>query len=327
MRYFLGIDVGGTKSHALIADEFGNARGFGEGGRGNPNGIGYDAFGKLVADISQQALNQAQITREQIAGMALGIGGYDWAFERVGLLATLEPMKLSAPIELYNDADLGIPAGTTEGWGIAVVSGSGSNCRGWNRERTRIGRMSGYGSLMDEGAGASEMRTKIIHAVSRAWSRRGPKTRLTQALIEILQARDEDDLIEGLCKNRYRLSSQHSRMVFQFAAEGDLVSQELIEWAGRALGDLVLGVVSQLEFETVAFEVVMIGSFFNGSPMLAKNMGAVIHRVAPYARLVRLEAPPVVGATLLAMDLANVPSAAFRLNLIQTTRTFTTFQV
>ena len=32
MAYFLGIDIGGTKSHALIADEEGRAVGFGQAG-------------------------------------------------------------------------------------------------------------------------------------------------------------------------------------------------------------------------------------------------------------------------------------------------------
>jgi N-acetylglucosamine kinase-like BadF-type ATPase len=35
MRYFLGVDAGGTKTHALITDETGQAVGFGAGGPGN----------------------------------------------------------------------------------------------------------------------------------------------------------------------------------------------------------------------------------------------------------------------------------------------------
>ena len=34
MKYFLGVDIGGTKSHALIADENGQAVGFGQAGAG-----------------------------------------------------------------------------------------------------------------------------------------------------------------------------------------------------------------------------------------------------------------------------------------------------
>ena len=319
-RYFLGIDTGGTKSHALITDEQGHAHGFSEGGPGNPNGIGHDAFGKLVAEISREAINQAQVTTEQISGMALGVGGYDWDSERAGMLRTLEPMGLKAPIEIYNDAALGIPAGTSEGWGIAVVSGSGSNCRGWNRERTRFGRVSGYGVMMDEGAGAAEMRVKIVQAVSLEWSRRGPATRLTQALIELVHAHGLDDLIEGLCTNRYRLRNIQVPLVFKLAAEGDAVARDLVEWAGRELGSLVLGVVRQLDFQALAFEVVMVGSFFNGSPALAERMRETIHTVAPRARLVRLEAPPVVGAVMLAMESAGLNPISLRASMIRTTQ-------
>ena len=40
-RYFLGIDIGGTKSHALVADDTGQALGLGVGGPGNYEVVGY----------------------------------------------------------------------------------------------------------------------------------------------------------------------------------------------------------------------------------------------------------------------------------------------
>ncbi len=40
MRYFLGVDVGATKTHALIADEAGAGVGFGAGGPGNHEVVG-----------------------------------------------------------------------------------------------------------------------------------------------------------------------------------------------------------------------------------------------------------------------------------------------
>ena len=35
LKYFLGIDIGGTKSHALIADENGQVVGFGRAATGS----------------------------------------------------------------------------------------------------------------------------------------------------------------------------------------------------------------------------------------------------------------------------------------------------
>ena len=51
-EYFLGVDIGGTKSHALIADKSGNALGFGVGGAGNYEGVGFDGF---VESLLKQA--------------------------------------------------------------------------------------------------------------------------------------------------------------------------------------------------------------------------------------------------------------------------------
>ena len=42
--YFLGVDIGGTKSHALIADGEGNAVGFGTYGPGNHEEVGYEGL-------------------------------------------------------------------------------------------------------------------------------------------------------------------------------------------------------------------------------------------------------------------------------------------
>ena len=58
-RYFLGVDIGATKSHALIADESGCAVGFGVAGQGNHEVIGYDG---LIAALGWSVNSQSQNT-------------------------------------------------------------------------------------------------------------------------------------------------------------------------------------------------------------------------------------------------------------------------
>jgi N-acetylglucosamine kinase-like BadF-type ATPase len=48
MKYFLGIDVGSSKTHALIADEAGQGIGFGRAGGGNHQGVGYEGLTKVL---------------------------------------------------------------------------------------------------------------------------------------------------------------------------------------------------------------------------------------------------------------------------------------
>jgi len=318
-RYFLGIDTGATKSHALIADETGRALGFGRGGSGNPDSVGHDGLAGVLQEIVQQALTGAGISIRQIAGAGFGIAGYDWPSQREPILQTLQTLQLGAtPLELVNDALIGLLAGAAEGWGVAVVAGTSCNCWGWDRQR-RLGRMTGFSHLFGEASGGHELVCKAIHAVAAEWTRRGPATRLTPAFIKWAGAQNLEDLLEGLSRGRYKLSAAGAPVVFQVAAEGDPVALELVRWAGQELGSLAIGVIRQLNFEALDFDVVLAGSFYNGSPLIGETMRQTIHTVAPGARLVRLTVPPVVGGVLLGMEQAGLNPLPLREALIRST--------
>jgi len=317
-QYFLGIDIGGTKSHALIADERGRAVGFGEYGPGSHEIVGYDGLHTALHTIVDAALASACIAKAEIAGAGFGIAGYDWPGDAASHHQVIGSLELPAPYALVNDTIIGLVAGATEGWGVGVVSGTGSNC--WGRDRQgREGRMTGGGEMFAEYAGGGDLVAKALQAVALAWGRRGPETRLTEAFLALTGAADALDLLEGLYRGRYTLSSANAPLVFQVAAEGDAVAQEIIRWAGRELGSLATGVIRQLGFEALDVEIVQIGSLYNGSPLMSETMLATIREVAPRARAVRLTVPPVVGGVLLGMEQAGVDYPPLRQTLIETT--------
>ena len=318
-RYFLGIDVGGTKTHALIADEEGRACGFGLGGPGNHEGVGYDGLSAAMQAATQQALAQADISPRQIAGAGFGLGGYDWVSELPPTLEAIRPLGMDAPVEVVNDAMIGLIAGTQEGWGLAVVSGSGCNCWGRNRQH-QYGNVTGMGYPMGEGAGASELTAEAVRRVSRAWSRRGPATQLTEVFCEMVGVKTASELIEGLTQERFRLPAQAAPLIFKAAENGDAVACDLVRWAGESLADLAAGVIHQIEIEDEQFEVVLVGSMFKGGAMLIDPMREALLKVAPGATLVRLSTPPVMGAVMLGMEQCALPTAALRERLIETTQ-------
>ena len=317
-RYYLGVDVGATKSQALVADDAGRALGFGESGPGNPVSIGYASFAEVLRAITQEALSSAEIRLDEIAGAGFGIGGYDWPSQREPILDAIHSIGLKAPIEVVNDALIALLAGASEGWGVAVVAGTSCNCWGWDQDR-REGRMTGF-AWLGEAAGGQELVIKAQQAVALEWTRRGPPTRLTPAFVELTGARDAADLLERLTLERIRLGAEAAPVVFEVAAGGDPVAQELIRWAGRELGSLAVGVIRQLNIEAQAFDVVLAGSFFYGSPLLAVTMGEIIQAVAPGARLARLQVPPVVGGVLLGMETGGKRASAIREALFVSTQ-------
>ena len=326
-QYFLGGDVGSTKTHVLIADDSGRAVGFGESGPGNHETVGYDGLSRALEAATRSALAVADVTIDQIAGAGFGVSGFDFPSEKEATLCAIGVLRLSAPIEAVNDSLIGLVAAARDGWGIAVVSGTGCNCFGWDRERKRLGQVTGGGWQMGENAGASDLMVRVGQVIAHEWTRRGPATQLTPAMIRYTGARDIVDLLHGIAENRICLDGAAAPLVFEVAAQGDAVAAEVIRWAGQELGELAKAVIRQLDFQALEFDVVLLGSMFNGGPLLIDPMCEAIHELAPGARLVRLNAPPVVGAVLLGMEQAHyAPAPSIRAVLTRTATEIRTTQ-
>jgi len=302
MRYYLGADLGATKTHTLIIDETGTALGFGTSGPGNHEVVGYDGMFHAMQISMEEALHTAGLDRPDIAGAGFGVAGYDWSTEYELTTQTIDRLDLVSPYKFVNDAVLGLVAGSEDGWGVVVVSGTGSNCRGWDPEHKREGRVTGHGVLMGENAGATELMVRCMQLVGYAWSRRGPMTKLADVFVEKVGAKDLEDLIRGYTMDEYRIGPGFAPLVFRVAAEGDQVARDLIQWAGTELGEMIKGVIRQLSFEEIAFDIVMAGSMFDGGEMLIDPMRKTTLNLAPKARFVRLNAPPVLGAAMLALE-------------------------
>jgi N-acetylglucosamine kinase-like BadF-type ATPase len=316
-RYFLGVDIGGTKSHALIADEHGRAVGFAEAGPGNHEVVGYDGLRAVLQAITDAALARAGIQRTEIAGAGFGVAGYDWPSELPPTMEAISALGLNCPIEVVNDTVIGLVAGAEAGWGVALVSGTSNNCWGWD-EQHRIGRVIGGGMMFGEHAGSYELVVQAIIAIAKEWTRRGPATALTPAFVEYFGVQDAARLLEGIQLEKLHPGPGLAPLVFQVAEAGDEVARGLIRWAGEELADLARGVIRQLRFQERAFDVVLVGGMFNGGPMLLEPMKAGILAEAPAARFVRLTVPPVVGAVLLGMEQDGLSIPRLRSRLVET---------
>jgi len=317
MPYYLGADLGATKTHTLIVDATGRAVGFGESGPGNHETVGYDGMFQSMHSGMEQALRMAGLKKDEIAGAGFGVAGYDWPSEIDATVSVIDRLGLKASYKFVNDAVLGLVAGSEEGWGVVVVSGTGSNCRGWDREHKREGRVTGHGILMGEGAGGSELMHRCMQIIGYSWTKRLPKTALADAIVAHAGAKDLEDLMRGYTTDEYHVGAEAARIVFRVAEEGDQVARDLIFWAGTESGELANAVIRQLEFENLAFDVVMTGSMFEGGTMLIEPMQKKIHQLAPKARFVRLNVPPVIGAVILGMEASGMnvtPEIRSRMN-------------
>jgi N-acetylglucosamine kinase-like BadF-type ATPase len=319
MQYFLGIDVGSSKTHALIADETGACIGFGKAWGGNYQGVGYDGLENVLKESFEQAREMAGISASQIVGVGFGIAGYDFPSDRKPHLEAIATLGLSCAVEVVNDGVNGLLAGATHGVGVNVTAGSSNNCHGRNRFG-KEGRIVGNGAKFGEFGGGVEIVMKALQMVNYAWIKRNPPTTLTNIILNATGAKDEMDLMEGLSNDQYHLFPFIAVDVIQAARDGDAAAREIIHWAGEELGWLAVSVARQIEMENEEVEVIQSGSVFEAGAILTDPMRKVVLQHCPKAILKRLNGPPVVGSVILGMDQAHFDGYAVRDHLVCTAK-------
>jgi N-acetylglucosamine kinase-like BadF-type ATPase len=311
MKYFLGIDVGSSKTHALIVDETGTCIGVGRGTGGNHQVVGYAGLEAVLRESFGQASQMSCVDPAQIVGAGFGVAGYDFPSDREPHLRAIASLGLACPVEVVNDGVNGLLAGATRGIGVNVTAGSGTNCRGRNKDG-KEGRIVGNGDTFGEYGGATEITMKAVHMANYAWIKRTPPTRLTQILLEATGARDELELMEALSVDHYHLSPLFAVEVINAARAGDASACEVIRWAGEELGWLAVSVARQIGMENEEVEIIQSGSIFEAGALLTDSMREVVFQHCPGAKLRRLDGPPVVGAVILGMEQARFDGYAVR---------------
>lgn len=317
MKYFLGIDVGSSKTHALIVDEIGRCVGFGTSGAGNHQNVGFEGFENVLNESFAVAQRMANIDKALIAGAGFGVAGYDFPSDREPHLQAISGLGLACLVAVVNDGMIGLYAGATRGIGVNVTAGSSVNCRGKNKAG-KVGRIVGNGMQFGENGGAIEIVQRGLQMVNHAWIRRIAPTVLTQIYLNATGATDEMDMMEGLSKERYHLDPHLAVNIIDAARHGDPTACNVMNWAGEELGMLAVAVTRQIEMESEEVEIVQSGSIFKAGDLISQSMLHVILKHCPFAKLKRLEGPPVVGAVILGMEQAHLDGYAVRDKMIRT---------
>ncbi len=323
MRLLLGIDVGGSRTRALVADVEGAVLGYGEAGPGNHEVVGYEGLVAAMDSCLGSALEAAGLRAAEalprFGGAGFGIAGFDWESERAPSLAAVARLGLACPLELHNDAALGLAAGASSLWGVNLVAGTSNNCYGLSREG-REGRIAGAGAAVGEQGGALEIAARALAAVNHARIGRCAHTSLGAVLCRLTGSPSPDELIEAVSRDGLGPDPAWAPEVFAAARGGDRAAMGIIDWAGRELGESAAAVVRQLGLEGLAFELVLSGSLFSLEPSLEAGIVSVLAPIAPGAAIRRLDAPPVAGALLLAARAAGLDPGSLRASILSGAR-------
>jgi N-acetylglucosamine kinase-like BadF-type ATPase len=311
----LGIDGGGTKTHAVLADGSGALLGVGRSGPSNWEDVGVDAAGDALLEAAGEAAQAAGIGPGEVDGASIGLAGVDWASDHERLASALARLGLNGPSELVNDAFVALRAGANHPWGIVVIAGTGAIAAGRNQRGEEF-RTHGQGRLLGDFGSGTDVAEEGIRAVAEAQTEIGPQTSLSSTLPALAGAASPEAFLEAVSRASTSVEA-FAAPVLEAAEAGDMAARSIVERAGSSLG-LAAGVVTRrLGMEEESVEVVLSGGLFrSASRLLVQSLERELRRQAPRAVTMRLEVPPVVGAALRAMELlGSEPAGAVHLRL------------
>ncbi|MDZ7838748.1 MAG: BadF/BadG/BcrA/BcrD ATPase family protein [Actinomycetota bacterium] len=200
MQYILGVDGGGTKTTARIADTDGNSLAQGVSGASNYHSVGIP---KAIENLNQaisEALSGLNNDQVNFVSSCFGFAGFNAESDRVSYQkivfnSILEKMLNPDKALIYNDTMVGLAAGSDCPNKIILIAGTGSNCYGISQQG-RDAKANGWDYILaDEGSGYS-MGLNALRAIMRAYDGRGPSTQLIDIILKYLNIDTIDDLIK-----------------------------------------------------------------------------------------------------------------------------------
>lgn len=313
MKYILGLDQGGSKTHAAVSDEFGNILGVGKahGGCHSVNGMDYAADGILLS--AELACNDAGISLSDIGRIGAGLTGVDWDFEGPLLQNKLHGL-FSVPVEkihVVNDCLIALRASSSKPSGCILCVGSGLNCG----VRKDASHEYVYGYYVEDGyQGGGALGARVVQAVLDAEAMLRPKTALTEPVLAYVGCASADEMLfkrvnKQLPHDRVlRLPEVLEQVVLKTA---DPVAVDVLCTFGRDIARYVTAGLRRFNMENDPVEVVFSGSVFKcRAKELQDTVRSEILAVAPNAQIIESIYEPIVGAVLLALDDVGVSEKA-----------------
>lgn len=304
MKYFMGVDGGGSKTYAVITNEHGNLIGEGISGASNYKLIGLEKAMENIKQSMDRALKSARLTYSDIEFVQYALAGADREADFVKLRSGLTSIPVNR-WDLVCDTIAGLRTGSPENVGVVLICGSGTNAVGRSITGKTV-QTGGFGYFYGDAAGGNQMALDTFRAAIRSWEYREIPSILTVKVPKFFGHETMEDLLEDfLERNVQRVPGELTIVLHEAVEEGDALAIQIMERTGVELGITVNSVMKRMgEFGVKTIPIVLTGSVFQRgrNEILLNSIEKTVRDYAPNTHFIIPEMEPVFGAVLLAMD-------------------------
>ena len=307
-KYLFGIDVGGTKTHAVICDATGLIVSVTSGDGANWESVGLETALTTIQRISGQALDSAGLTFEDISSTTLAMAGADWDEDAAMLHKALVERGFPESAVVVNDALAALYAGTRDGIGCVSNAGTAGKVIG----RDKVQTIATIGGVVGEGAGALQISMEILTQCIYAFNGREEKTPI---YYEVLGDTPEVEFFRNLTRKGYHHTSSIAPKVFEASLQGDRLAILAVERTALDHANDVIAIAKRLEIESDLTVVCSGGLQTSDSHIFNKIFRERVMHEIPYANFTVLRVPPVVGSLSHAAERVGLLNEVFQEHL------------
>ena len=298
---YLGVDGGGTKTHAVLIDGDKNILGEGFTGAGNPLRVGIESAVKNIFAAIEKATDVANRSKGDIVSAQIGLAGVRREDLRYLIRNRICERLRIRKVIVTTDAEIALYAATEGKEGLVIIAGTGSVCMGRNA-KGEMASAGGWGPLAgDEGGGAGIAR-RALQAIAKSSDGRDKYTKLSDYAVDYFRAGRLEDLSVAIYApqvDNARIAG-FAKFVSQAANEGDEVAIEVLNEAGRELGIAATAVIQKLKMQKRKFPIGKVGSVFKSGCLITKPLLEKVNEIAPKAFMSETQKSPAFAAALMA---------------------------
>ena len=308
--FFLGIEGGGTRTVALMADADGRVLHRIEAGPGNLRLLNDAELLRLFRSIA------AALPKPDAAG--IGLAGARTESDRKRIRAAAEKVWRGVPCVATNDLETALAAGACasaraqggQNATVLVLSGTGSCCYGRNAGG-KTAKVGGWGHVLGDRGSGYEIGLRALKAVALEQDRKGGWPKLGARILARLQLNEPEELIAWAQAAGKAEIAGLSAEVFAAWKIGDRSASEIITGAKDSLVADAIACVRQLASPKTSAHFILAGGVLLKQPAFAKQVRDSLRKHWPGAVVSSSEREGAWGGIVLARSaLSSLNSSA-----------------
>jgi N-acetylglucosamine kinase-like BadF-type ATPase len=302
----LAVDGGATKTDLALVSADGALLALERGPLSSPHYLGLEGSLDVLAELLERAASGADLPTDDGPLTEVGqllIAGLDLPSEVEDFHAAVGARGWSMRTIVDNDTFAILRAGTEQGWGVAVVCGTGINCVGVAPDG-RHARFPALGAITGDWGGGYDVGLAAVSAAARSEDGRGARTTLEQAVPAYFGLSTPTELAEAIHHGRIaqRRLGELPRVVFAEASRDEVAAESVQRLADEVVA-LARVALQRLELTHTPVEVLLGGGLLRpGNGTLEGAIEAGLREVGEAITVRNTESPPIVGAALLGLD-------------------------